>query len=82
VFTHRDRKAVITSSIYAPTFGSVQFRIEGYNAAGAKVAGADDSVTLYIDNVAPDFGIDDVPWGPNRVAIARCSICMVDWTPP
>jgi hypothetical protein len=60
VFTHRDRKAVITSSIYAPTFGSVEFRIEGYNAAGAKVAGADDSVTLYIDNVAPDFNIDDV----------------------
>jgi len=60
VFTHRDRKAVITSSIYAPTFGSIDYRIEGYNAAGAKVNGADDMVTLYIDNVAPDFNVDDV----------------------
>jgi hypothetical protein len=63
VFTHRDRKAVITSSIYAPTYGSVEFKIEGYNAAGAKVAGAEDSITLYIDNVGPDFGIDDVSMG-------------------
>lgn len=65
VFTHRDRKAVITSSIYAPTPGPVDFRIEGYNlaAGGAKVAGADDTITLYIDNVTtanPDYDIDSV----------------------
>lgn len=60
VFTHRDRKAVITSSKYAATFGSVDFRIEGYTAAGARVAAADDTITLYIDNVPPDFNIDDV----------------------
>jgi hypothetical protein len=35
----------------------VQFRIEGYNAAGKKVAGADDTITLYIDNTGPDFDI-------------------------
>jgi hypothetical protein len=66
VFTHRDRKAVITSSIYAPTPGAVDFRIEGYNlaAGGAKVAAADDTITLYIDNPVidanPDYGIDSV----------------------
>lgn len=30
--------------------GSVQFRIEGYRADGTKIAGADDSVVMYIDN--------------------------------
>ncbi len=60
MFTHRDRKVVLSSGIYAPTFGSVDFRVEGYTAAGAKVAAADDTITLYIDNVAPDFNIDDV----------------------
>jgi len=60
IFTHRDRKAVISSWVYAPTPGAVDFRIEGYNAAGNKVAGADDMVTLFIDNDAPDFDITDV----------------------
>jgi hypothetical protein len=65
VFAHRDRKAVITSSTYAPTPGSVDFRIEGYNinAGGAKVGGADDTITLYIDDITsgnPDYNIDSV----------------------
>ena len=60
VFTHRDRKAVITSGKYAPAFGSVDFRIEGYDKDGKKVNAADDTITLFIDNVPPDFGIDDV----------------------
>ncbi len=60
VFTHRDRKAVITSSTYAPTPGPVDFRIEGYTAAGAKVAGAEDMVTLYIDDGPTDYGINSV----------------------
>lgn len=60
LFTHRDRKAVITSGLYAPTPGPVDFRIEGYNAAGNKVAGADDMITLFIDNDTPDFDITDV----------------------
>ncbi|MEK6300346.1 MAG: hypothetical protein AABO41_06460 [Acidobacteriota bacterium] len=60
IFTHRDRKAVISSWVYAPTPGPVDFRIEGYNAAGNKVDGADDMVTLFIDNDAPDFEIRDV----------------------
>lgn len=59
---HRDRKAIISSFIYAPASapGPIDFRIEGYTAAGAKVAAADDMVTLYIDNTYPDFAIDSV----------------------
>jgi hypothetical protein len=60
VLTHRDRKAVISSWLYAPIPGPVQFRIEGYNAAGAKIAAADDTLTLYVDNSSPDFAIDSV----------------------
>ena len=58
VFTHRDRKAQINTTVLAvPMPGPVQFWIEGYNAAGFKLA--DDSVTLYIDNTAPTLDIDD-----------------------
>jgi hypothetical protein len=60
VLTHRNRKAVISSWLYSPEPGSVDLRIEGYDAAGNKVAGADDTVTLYILNEAPDFVISDV----------------------
>jgi hypothetical protein len=65
VLTHRDRKAVISSWLYPPVhglrrYGSVQFRIEGYNAGGGKVAAADDTITLYIDNNGPDFDIASV----------------------
>ncbi len=58
----RERKAIINSALYAPAGspGPIDFRIEGYTAAGAKVAAADDMVTLYIDNSSPDFAIDTV----------------------
>jgi hypothetical protein len=67
VFTHRDRKAVINSalSLYAPTPGSLDFRINGYNinAGGANVPAVEDCITLFIDNPTsgnPDFDIDSV----------------------
>jgi hypothetical protein len=60
VLTHRDRKAVISSWLYAAIPGSVQFRIEGYTTAGAKVPAADDTLTLFIDNSVPDFIVDSV----------------------
>lgn len=62
VLSHRDRKAVINSAIYAPAAspGPVDFRIEGYNASGAKVTAADDTITLYIDNSSPQLDIDSV----------------------
>ena len=50
VLTHRDRKAVISSWLYAPTPGSVHFRIEGYTAAGVRVAAATDTIPFFIDN--------------------------------
>lgn len=60
VSTHRDRRAQIRSWLLSvPTPGSVQFRIEGYNGAGARVAGAEDSITLYIDNSAPFLDVDE-----------------------
>jgi len=60
VLTHRDRKAQIhTAGLTVPLPGAVQFRIEGYDTAGSKVVGADDSVTLFIDNSIPTLDIDD-----------------------
>jgi hypothetical protein len=58
----RDRKAVITSTIYAPAGapGPIDLRIEGYDSSGHKVAQADDTITLYIDNSNPDYWIDSV----------------------
>lgn len=58
VLTRRDRKAVISSWLYAPTPGSVQFRIEGYTSAGVRVG--TDTITLFIDNSSPDFQIASV----------------------
>lgn len=69
VLTHRDRKAWISSGLYPPVhttlygarqYGPVQFRIEGYDHTGAKVAAADDIITLYIDNTGPDYDISTV----------------------
>jgi hypothetical protein len=59
VLTHRNRKVQLRSATYAPTPGPVQFRIEGYDAAGLKVPGTDDSVTLFIDNSTPTLHIDE-----------------------
>jgi hypothetical protein len=60
VLTHRDRKAQIYTWLYVPVAGSVQFWIEGYDAAGNQVAGAEDSVTLYVDNDPPRLDIASV----------------------
>jgi len=47
-----DLKLILNSYLYRPGDqpGSVDFRIEGYNAAGNKVPGADDTIRLYIHN--------------------------------
>lgn len=57
VATHRLRKvqlssAIYESALYGPDEGprTVEFRIEGYTDAGDKVAGAEDSIRLLIDN--------------------------------
>jgi hypothetical protein len=60
-------KAVIDTTngtpLYAPAPGPVEFQIQGYDAAGQQVAGKTDSITLYIDNVAPVFHINSVNMG-------------------
>ncbi|HEX6745798.1 MAG TPA: hypothetical protein VF092_00685 [Longimicrobium sp.] len=60
VLTHRDRKAQIPTWLFVPVAGSVQFWIEGYNASGNQVPGAEDSVTLYVDNHGPRLDIPSV----------------------
>jgi hypothetical protein len=50
-------KMVLSSSYYQTVLGGAQpitFRIEGYRLDGSKVGGADDRITLFIDNNAPD----------------------------
>jgi len=60
-------KAVISTGggtpAYAPSPGTVQFRIQGYDAAGNFVVGATDTVTMYIDNTGPDLDLPSVQMG-------------------
>ena len=50
ILSHRDRKVYLNTGSYQQVAGRVRFKIEGYDAAGHKVAGAEDTVTLYLDN--------------------------------
>jgi hypothetical protein len=59
IATHRLRKIKLTSSLYEASFyepeddpRTVEFKIEGYDAAGNRVPGAEDAIKLYIDNRA------------------------------
>lgn len=60
-------KAVISTGSgappYAPSPGTVQFQIQGYDAAGNFVVGATDTVTMYIDNTVPDLDLPSVQMG-------------------
>ncbi len=60
-------KAVISTAggtpAYAPTPGTVEFELQGYDAAGNFVSGATDKVTLYIDNTGPDLDLLSVQMG-------------------
>jgi hypothetical protein len=60
-------KAVIStgggSPAYAPSPGTVQFRLQGYDAGGNFVVGATDTVTMYIDNTVPDLDLPSVQMG-------------------
>jgi hypothetical protein len=60
VSTHRDRRAQVRSWLLSvPMPGPVQLWIEGYDGTGNRVAGAEDSITLFIDNTGPFLDIDD-----------------------
>lgn len=77
IATHRLRKAQLTSSIYAPNGnpGTVYFRIDGYKKVSGdlvKVAGADDTIKLYIDNRLVEGDIASVSMG--GVAPGECAL--------
>jgi hypothetical protein len=61
--TKRDRKLQIHTAVYRAEAGPVEFKIEGYDAAGEKVPGAEDTVKLYIDNTWSQGDIDCVKLG-------------------
>ncbi len=60
-------KAVISTSggspAYAPSPGTVEFQMQGYDAAGNFVVGATDTVTMYIDNTPPVLDLPSVQMG-------------------
>jgi hypothetical protein len=59
-------KAVVNSrlsSLYDPTPGTFEFRIQGYDASGYQVSGTEDKVKLYIDNQPPELHIASVKMG-------------------
>ncbi len=60
---NRDRKARISTWIYAPQPSEVFFRIEGYDIDGNRVLGTVDTIKLSIDNTSPDFAISSVQMG-------------------
>ena len=51
------------SPAYAPSPGTVQFQIQGYDASGNFVVGATDTVTMYIDNTGVDLALASVQMG-------------------
>lgn len=56
-----ERKAQIWSWVYeAGVPGSFEFRIEGYKEDGSRFTGADDTITLFIDNQVPERVIAEV----------------------
>lgn len=59
----RDRKLQIHTAIYQAEAGAVEFRIEGYDASGEKVPGAEDTIKLYIDNTWSKGDIDYIKLG-------------------
>jgi hypothetical protein len=54
----RNLKAKLTSANYTTDPGPVDFKIEGFNAAGQPFPGASEVITLYIDNTPADLSID------------------------
>jgi hypothetical protein len=60
-------KAVISTNAgtppYAPSPGTVQFQLQGYDASNNFVVGATDTVTLYIDNTTPELDLLSVQMG-------------------
>ena len=67
----RNLKAYISSGALISESGSVKIRVEGFNDAGDKLA--DETVTLYIDNLFAEAAIDpDVTM--NGVTLGNCAL--------
>lgn len=81
VETHRLRKIILSSSIYTAALypgegnGSAEFKIEGYDVTGTKVVGAEDTVTLYIDNRAMTGDIASV--SKAGVPLGECGLFVL-----
>lgn len=63
LFTHRDRKVQLRTGRYQSVAGPVEFKIEGYDAGGNKITGAEDTVRLYLDNSPASGEVDYVKFG-------------------
>ena len=57
--TGKNLKAVLSSSAYTATPGPVDFKIDGFDAAGNQLAWATEKITLYIDNSSIDLFVDE-----------------------
>jgi hypothetical protein len=66
LFTHRDRKVQLSTGLYQSEAGPVEFKIEGYDATGAKITGAEDTVRLYLDNAPSSGAVDYVKFGTGQ----------------
>ncbi|GAB6096983.1 hypothetical protein JCM14469_32370 [Desulfatiferula olefinivorans] len=60
---NRDRKLQIHTSLYQSASGQVEFRIDGFDASGEKVAAAQDTIRLFIDNTWTEGDIDTIQMG-------------------
>lgn len=61
--THRDRKVRLNTLRYQAIEGAVEFKLEGYDASGERVPGAEDVVKLYLDNHASTGAIASITYG-------------------
>jgi hypothetical protein len=75
VYTHRNRKAQISTSLLVPGAGVVQLWIEGYAADGTRLA--EDAVTLYVDNVGPALDIPSVEMDDGAGGTQAGGVCAL-----
>lgn len=79
-------KLILNSNIYQTALGGpgpITFRIQGYDGSGALVAGADDRITLSVDNNRVDQFIDpnlSMIIGGVKVTQGNCALFTLDKT--
>jgi hypothetical protein len=75
IFTHRNRKAQISSGQLVAGAGQLQLWIEGYDASGNRVA--EDALTLFIDNTPPLLGVAEVSMGDGSGGVQEGGDCAL-----